>query len=265
MAKPASKTTTPAAKKMPVVSYDARMAELASRAAKTEENVGGGTFISVKGGRLNYNGTDVPDNKLQCVIVDHILENVYYPGKYDPNNPTAPACFAFGRVDKDMKPHEKAAEPQNNACAGCPLNEFGSADTGRGKACKNSRRLALITEDALEESIPDATVAYLKVPVTSVKAFAAYVKHLSDNLKKPPLAVVTEISAHPDANSQFKLEFKLIRVIENDQLGALLDKLETVEREIDFPYVAQEEPATKKPAARGKFAPPAKKPAGRGR
>ena len=31
------------------------------------------------------------------------------------------------------------------------MNEFGSAERGKGKACANTRRLALITEDMLED------------------------------------------------------------------------------------------------------------------
>lgn len=253
----ASKTTS-------IVKWDEALAARAQMAKKAEESVSTGSFISLKSGVMSYNGNPVPGNKLDVVVVDAILENHYFEGAYDPNTPQSPVCYAFGRDEDDMGPHEKVDEPFSEKCKGCPNNEWGSADTGRGKACKNVRRLAIIPADALDDGaqgVEDAAIAYLKVPVTSVKSWAGYVNQLAAT-NKPPLAFVTEISVTPDAGSQFKVNFKAKESIEDGELiGALLAKADVVEQTIAFPYQPVEE-APAKPArgARGKAA-PAKAPA----
>lgn len=245
----ASKTTA-------IVKWDEALAARAQMAKKAEESVSTGSFISLKSGVMSYNGNPVPGNKLDVVVVDAILENHYFDGAYDPNTPQSPSCYAFGRDEDEMSPHEKVDEPFSEKCKGCPNNEWGSADTGRGKACKNVRRLAVIPADALDggaEGVEEAAIAYLKVPVTSVKAWAGYVNQLAA-ANKPPLAFVTEISVTPDAGSQFKVNFKAKESIEDGELiGALLAKAGVVEQTIAFPYQPVEEAPAK--SARGKAVP----------
>lgn len=242
-----------------VVKWDEALAARAQMAKKAEESVSTGSFISLKSGVMSYNGNPVPGNKLDVVVVDAILENHYFDGAYDPNTPQSPSCYAFGRDEDEMSPHEKVDEPFSEKCKGCPNNEWGSADTGRGKACKNVRRLAVIPADALDggaEGVEEAAIAYLKVPVTSVKAWAGYVNQLAA-ANKPPLAFVTEISVTPDAGSQFKVNFKAKESIEDGELiGALLAKADVVEQTIAFPYQPVEEaPAKSARGARGKAVP----------
>src|SRR6266496_6226194 len=153
----AKKTTSTA-----VVPWSKELSDLANIATAIEENVGAaGNMIGTAGGRLKWKGAEIPGNKIMVVVLDHIIEYAWYEGAFDPNNPQPPACFAFGRDEKTMTPHEKAADIQNDTCAGCPQNEFGSALVGKGKACKNSRRLALITQSDLED-VAGAEVAFLK-------------------------------------------------------------------------------------------------------
>lgn len=253
--------------KMGVNKFDAQMAALAQQAATAEESaLGGGSFISTKGGRLSFGGQYIEGDKMNVVIIDSVMDNHYYTEKYDPDNPASPVCFAFGRDDKSMAPHAAAPEPQNDKCATCPMNQFGSADVGKGKACQNTRRLALIPEGALK-NIDEAEVAFMKIPVMSVKNYAGYVTELSSALKRPPLGVITEIKLVPDDKSQFRVQFKLVREIKDGaQLNDLLAKFEKVRETIGFPYqqVEREEPkgrGGKKPAAK-KPAPAAKKTAG---
>jgi len=239
-----SKKTTGTA----IVAWDEKLAARASLAKKAESSVGTGSFISMKGGILSYMGNAVPDNKLNLVIIDAVLENDFFEGQYDPTVPQAPACYAFGRDEDEMAPHENVEAPFADSCVGCPNNEWGSAEKGKGKACKNVRRLAVITEDALDNGasgVEDAEVAYMKLPVTSVKAWAGYVNQLAAT-NKPPLAFVTEVSVVPDATSQFKVQFKVVEEIDDGELiGALLAKADIVENLICFPYQAVEAPPAK--------------------
>ena len=243
-----------------VANWSERLAGYATEVAATEQTAGG-KFISTKGGRLSIGGAEVPGNKMTVVVLDHIMENHHYTERFNPDQPTSPVCFAFGRNEAEMVPHENSSEPGSDACKGCPLNEWGSADVGKGKACKNIRRLAVITEDGLED-IENAEVAFLKIPVTSVKAWAGYVQAVANNLKRPPFGVVTEVSLVPDASTQFRMQFKLVEAIEDgDALEALIARREQVASEIAFPYQPAEEaaaPVQKKP---GKFAGKAAAPA----
>jgi len=223
-------------------SWDEKLAKLAEISAGVEDSVNlGGNYISLKGGVFSYNGGTIPGNKMNVIVLDHVLENVYYEGRYDPDNPQSPVAFALGRDEETLRWHEDSDERYaGELCKDSDINQWGSADTGRGKAAKNLRRLALITEDSLEH-IADADVAMLKIPVTSVKAWAGYVRSLADQLKRPPLAVVTEIGIIPDAKTQFKLTFKLIGTIDDgDTIGELIEKRDTVEQMLFAPYVRQE-------------------------
>lgn len=254
----ATKNVPAKAKTTAVATYEDRLASMAQEATTQEESVSSGSFLSVRSGQMTYQGNPIKGNELDIIILDSILENCYYEGRYDPDNPAPPVCYAFGRDEDDLKPHEKSSAPQHETCKGCPNNEFGSADTGKGKACKNTRRLALIPGDDLDpEKIMNAEIAYMKLPVTSVKGWASYVRSLSTLEKKPPLAFVTTVSVVPDAKTQFKVVFAKAGNLEADSIAASLDRHDEVKSLIDFPYPEtspeEEKPARKqKPAARGR-------------
>lgn len=268
-----------------LANFDEELARLGRGAKKTVADVGLGRSIGLQGGTMMYNGAEVAGNKLQCIVIDSILVNTYYDVAYKADTPTSPVCFAYGVVDLDdpdaaieMAPHEEASAPQNPVCgkAGqegcCPFNEWESADTGRGKACQNRRKLCIIPYDADTDPSLVAAIehAYLTVPVTSVAPWAAYVKQLDTMFNgKPPLAFVTEIALVPDKGTQFKLTFKLVEEVDRAWIGGLLKKHAAVQADMVQPYPKPQEEAPKS-AARGRSASkisgraaPAKKPAGR--
>lgn len=234
----AKNTTTALAK------YDERLAALAKRATDVEASVGSaGNFLSIRGGVLSYQGVQVPGNKMSVVILESILENQWYDQPFDPNNPSSPACYAFGYDQKTMVPHAQAAMPQSEACASCEMMKFGSADRGKGKACKACQRIALITEGDLEH-IESAEIAYLKLPFFSTVEYAAFVRLLAEQYKRPPLAFITEITVVPDPKSQFRVKFHMTDKIEDgNALGLLLDLQAKAQAEINFPYPEAEAPA----------------------
>lgn len=249
-----------------VNAYDEELAQFAQQYGSMEEgSTGSLPFISTKGGRLTFNGGEVPDGVMNVIVLDHIFENHFYDSEYDADNPTAPVCFAFADKLGELAPHELSTAPQCENCAECPMNVFGSADRGKGKACKNIRRLCLLTEEDLED-IENATPAYLKVPVTSVKAWAGYVQQLSNVMKRPPFAVITEVSIVPDAKSTFRLLFKVVEEItDKNQIKELIAKREAIQAELRTPYTggaeAEEEKPVRgraKPAPRAAKAPPAR-------
>lgn len=244
--------------KTDLVKWDAALAARAKIAQKTVENVGGGgDWISFRGGQITFHN-QVVGNKLEVVIPSFVLENAFYEGKYDPNNPASPICFAFAAEEGDLVPHEKAPQPQCETCAACPHNEWDTGENGRGKACKNQIRIAALPADCLDEGVEGiaaAKEAYAKVPITSVKSWGAFVNELAE-IKKHPLAFVTEITTTPDATTQFKVSFKAKEEIPGKLLGALIARADELDKKIGFPYVVTEDKPAR-PASRA-----AKKPAG---
>lgn len=256
---------TPATGKA-MTNWEERLAQEAEVATKMEEHVGaGGNSIKTAGGRFSYGGGTT--DKLEVIVLDHILENAFYAGRFDPDNPAPPSCFALGRDEDTMVPHENVVEPINETCKGCPNNEFESADTGRGKACKNVRRLMLLNVDDAEtaEKIESAETASLKIPVTSVKNWAIYLRKLKDSYARPPLGVLTEITLTPDPKSQWKMNFRMMEVIEDGSLlEALFAKKDDIQSALTAPYTPaeeREERSAKPSKAHGKV--PAKSSGGR--
>lgn len=211
----------------------------------------GGNFISTKGGILSVGDEAMPGNQLAVIILDAILENTAYEGKYDPDNKAPPVCYAFGRLDsqKEMAPDpsmEKFPDyfvPQSESCAVCPLNEYGSADIGRGKACQNRARLALLpagfympkgrsrTEFELElftdpEHYRTADIAQLKLPVLSVKNYFKFVNDVAAQHRRPPFGVIARISLVPDQKAQFKVEFEMIEEIPDELAEIIMQRNE---------------------------------------
>lgn len=230
--------------------YEELLAGYAVAAAATEV-VSMGNFIGTRGG-LNYKGSPVPGNKMNVVVIGSVMENHFYTDRFDPDNPASPKCFAFSEDGKNMAPHELSEVKQSEACANCPQNEWGSADVGKGKACKNIRRLGLITEDGLDD-VENAELAVMKLPVTSVKAWSVYVNQLAELHRRPPFAVVTEITWQQHPKWQFELTFKLVGTITDEEaLTALIARKEAVINELSRPYQPTPTPEPAAPAVGGK-------------
>lgn len=216
---------------------NARLAELAKKNAKQEASTATGfQFISFKGGNMTIDGASVEDDTMDVVILVSKIEHHYYTRKYDPDNPSSPACYAFGEDADEMAPHDKCESPQSDLCANCPHNEWGSAERGNGKACANVRRLAVLAADQLDD-VANAEVRGMKIPVTSVKNYAKYIRDLEKVKSLPPLAVVTRVSLVKNEDTVFKVLFKHVEDIEDPEtLDALMKRAESVEDDLTQPY-----------------------------
>ena len=142
-----------------------------------------------------------------------------------------------------MVPAEESDDKQHATCEGCPNMEWGSSPTGgRGKACKEKRRLALLPRDCLERgNIKSAEMALLSVPVTSAKNWANYVNQLAAEYERPPWAVVTEVSVHPNAKSQFEVKFRTSAIISDEShLGEVHNRIEFARGVLLTPYEKNE-------------------------
>lgn len=70
---------------------------------------------------------------------DHVTKT-WYANAYTADSDAQPDCFSMNGV----APDPSAAMPQSAACASCPRNAFGSAANGKGKACADGQRAAVM-------------------------------------------------------------------------------------------------------------------------
>lgn len=246
-----------------------------------KEQMPGGSFISFRGGVIKVAGTAIKGNTIKVLVLDSVYENVCYKGDFDPDSPASPICFAMGDDDKLLAPHAKVKKPftillpdddgefaeqevDSETCADCPANKYGTAqkkngEQGKGKKCKNTRRLAVISANQLTESaIKNGEVFYLKVPVTSCKAWSQYVKALNAELQLPYFGVVTTITLEPDEENQISVSFSDPEPVSEELIETLLARREAQIDLTQFPYPEYEEPeekpkkATKGAAAKSK-------------
>lgn len=216
-----------------IAKWDERLAKYAEAAAAVEANTHGGIkSFSIKAGVLSLDDVPFKNNEMAAIVLDHVLLNRYDAEDYDPDVMNPPTCFAIGRAEEEMVPHPSVVargQQQHEKCEGCPMNEWGSAKKGRGKACGNRRRLVVIPageflKDGQFEMIDDpdhytsAEAAFFTVPVTSTVAWATYVKQLKTALKRPPFAFVTKIKVQPNEKTIIQVTFDAIKEIEDPQI-----------------------------------------------
>lgn len=189
-----------------------------------------GRNISTKGKLFTFPDGKTHPGPIQAVILDHRNVNRYYVKPYDPQNPAPPHCFAISKVIEGMRPHEEAMEPQAETCSECVMNQWGSAPNGRGKACRNTVRLAIVPPDADVNDDP----MILTVSPTGLKSWASLVNGL-ESFGKLPIHVVTEIAFNPDA-AYSTLVFKALGP--HDRLEEFWQLREKAQSLLDRPFSA---------------------------
>jgi len=143
---------------------------------------GGGMAFEVPG--------DDPDNpdmtkELVGVIVDHYPINAYWKDKFSgQNNP--PDCMSIdGKTGVGIN---------EGNCQSCPMNQYGSDEGGKGKACKNMHRVYLLRSG---EMLP----VLLTLPPTSIKAFSNYLAKRVLTKGRKSYGVITKVTLKKDVNS----------------------------------------------------------------
>lgn len=255
-----------------IVNFDEKFAQLAQQ-QQLDNPITGGAAISLRGGILSFNEEELPGNQMAMVILDSVQENTYYAAAFDGDNPVPPVCYAFarGKIEaRNMGPHESMAdhleyfEPQSDNCPSCQWNVFGSADVGRGKACKEKRRLMMIPAGWYQPVKPkskdlelhlfddpkefdSADLIRMTIPVTSVANWSKYVQSVTAAHNLPTCAVVTRVWLEPDAKSQFKVHFELIEKLPAEMAHVILQKQEQAMAQIITAYTPPDPEA--RPAA----------------
>jgi hypothetical protein len=182
-----------------IVSLDTKVpAHIANRIGKpsalAEKLAGGITSgeswprISIKGGRFRIKEGDTEtvlnSTTLDVVIVgsNPRLSKTFYAKAWDPNaEPTAPDCFSLD----GMHPDSSVVEPQNDLCATCPHNAWGSKKGPQGqdlKACSDSKRIAVVSADD-----PGGPIYLMQITPAALKDLSQYQKDLTHRGFAPEL------------------------------------------------------------------------------
>jgi hypothetical protein len=187
----------------PIISYKGKVWHVVEAGERTLVTVGEGR-----------NAND-PAASLEAVIVraNPALNKVYYPDGYEEGSTERPLCHS----DDGVLPSNDAQEKQAKACGACPHNEWGSkiSDNGsRGKACADSRRMAVAAVDDLGNPM------LLRCPAASLKTLLAYGSQL-EKRGWPYQALVTRIGF--DASLAYPaLTFTPERWLEPDELAEVM-------------------------------------------
>ena len=200
---------------------DKRMLADASDASARTAVVGGNT-IGIRNAKFMYKN-EIIGKALEAVVVDYVHTNAFYDTAFDPENPAPPACLAISVDGEDMAPLAKSPKKQNDTCDGCENNAWGSADVGRGKACAEQYKVALI-QPGPGEDYSTADMAVLTFPPTSRQNWTKYVKDLKEKLSRPPYGVITEFTFEGEA------DYPILQAEFSKKIGSIKDLNDIVER-----------------------------------
>lgn len=171
---------------------DAEIAKEAAAVGDTLAGAGGGSFLRVDQdtGRFSHSVLGDAEPPQEFVVVDYRAQNTYYERGYVEGETTPPDCWAIAKKPSELAPDpSRVPAPEAESCKACPMNQFGTAHNGKGKACKNTYLVALLPPDASE----DDEIAYLRVSPTGMKSFDAFANGCSARLKLPPIGAVVTI------------------------------------------------------------------------
>lgn len=117
--------------------------------------------------------------EFHAIVLGAVYENTYYDRPYEKDaGVVMPLCWALGDNQRDIAPLADLVTRQAPSCAECEFNEFGTALQGKGKACRNGMRIAVVAVgDPEDMSTCDPTeVAVLRISPTAIKVFNGYAR-----------------------------------------------------------------------------------------
>ncbi len=177
------------------------------------------------GGGIAYEvPSDDPDSpdmakEFKAVILHHNAINTYYRDKYDgSNNP--PDC---GSLDGKIG---ITSDGEVLECSKCQYAKFGSAEDGKGKACKQKRRIYLLREGTVFPTI-------MTLPTGSLSEFSKYIMRLLNRGKKSN-QVVTKFTLKKAQSASginySQAVFMLDRTLNADELVEIANRSEQVKQ-----------------------------------
>ncbi|QIG66906.1 hypothetical protein EVB41_075 [Rhizobium phage RHph_TM3_14A] len=163
---------------------------------------------------------DGPRGSIEVVVVkaSQHISKIWYEQGYVEGSNAAPDCFS----NNGITPEPTSAKKQCDSCALCPHNAWGSRITPAGKAgkaCADSKRLAVVPEGDLANELFGGPML-LRVPAASLQDLAVYGNKMQQ-MGYPAYAVATRISF--DVNESYpKFNFNAIRPLRDDEADIIL-------------------------------------------
>lgn len=184
---------------------------------------GGGIAFEVPG-----DNPDEPDmtKEIVGIIVDHHPINACWQNKYEGQN-TPPDCSSMdGKYGTGIPGGE---------CKFCKLNQFGTAEDGKGKVCKNMHRVYLLRSG-------DLFPLLITLPPTSIKSLSDYIKRvITKGLKT--CKVITKVTLKKVQNNTgiaySQAQFSMIAVLDAETAGSMdvySKNIKTTTRELKIEY-----------------------------
>jgi hypothetical protein len=166
----------------------------------------------------------VNEDRAMNVVIVRAAEasaRTYYGGQYEKGVKTPPVCWS----NDSVKPHENVKTPQHKTCNGCPQDIKGSGQ-GESKACRYSRRLAVLLASDMEGDI-------FSMNINASSLFAQgegrkmglqqYARFLGGHGIEVN-AVVTEMRFDTSAN--MKLVFSAVRPLEEAEWARVIARMD---------------------------------------
>lgn len=216
--------------------------QLALQQKKASEMSAGANLISFKGGQLIVDGLPVPGGEADVIVLANQYERSFYEGAFDPSKPQVPCCYSFDGIE----PHEQAPDKQHTGCEGCPQNEWGSK--GRGKACREGTRVAVLPASAPLESAPMYQCSF---PITSMGSVKDFFSRCAASGKLSG-QLVAQLKVVPDVKTFFKASLTPKAQVENQDVAVLIGRMESARKMLTQPYPVFEEQEEAKPTKSSK-------------
>ena len=183
-----------------------------------------GNTIGIRNSKFTYK-QELIGRSMIAIAIDFVHAQTWYEDAYDPDNPSPPSCHALSVDGEEMQPLKASPLIQADFCDGCPLDAWGTADIGRGKACAQQYKIAVVAAGP-GETLANCEMAILTLPPTSMKNWEKYVKDLGKGEERPPYGVYTRFSFVEEEEWPI-LEFELDQLITDvSEANAILGRLD---------------------------------------
>ncbi len=248
--------TLPATREAMMLAADAEFERELMAAAQDQaasETTSGLKFIALgKDKKFRLDDTLLGEEEgtvLRVIILHAAYEKAYFGKRFkDISSAEPPKCFALSYDGSNMRPVAELKNPENDVCETCSHNQFGTAEGGDGKACKDGRRVAMVAFGEMDYS--KAPALYMRTPPTSGTTLSTYLFKVTNIMKRPSFAVVTKMTFDSRTDYQ-KLKFETERVFDlkadKPVLMQLMEKRKSIEEITVKAFVRTEQ--DDKPAA----------------
>jgi len=207
--------------------------EAAAAQAESEQD-GTIPFISPKGKKFSIGDVKL-GTSLSCVVLSDVFDHAWYDRKYDPSSDDVypPACFAISTDQSTLEPHEDAPNKQAKMCDECDKNEFGSSENGKGKACRNGRRLLIAS--VTDGKVNFGDLAIVNISPTALKGYSKYVKSINNIKQLPVWSVATTLTFDEDA--AYPIVVPIFEgMLNSDDIGAIAQRITEFNELVSVPY-----------------------------